>query len=314
MFRMLGADPVYQYDYGLDLNNGADPVQKVITLEPAYGCAGGDENWVEWFLKENFSGNCLSFGYAQAGQENSFGWPSMEKGINYQFKRFSELESEGKIECLTMSETGRYFKDSFYESPASVIYASGAYDDENKKSLWYSCKKYRINIYADKDSVRIRDMYLYSDEIGDIYENSVCEGNTCKYEALPVTDGNRFSGNGILAGIYPHINGKEYSFESAEYKEKNNETAQLIFEGKDGKLRFELNPDYIEVKSEEEFSLKIRKRDTGECPHESFKKDEIEFLYNGYRYSLYAEKGSVEKNEIISENCIIRMVFLDVKK
>ena len=37
---MLGSDPVLQYDFGLDLQEGIG-CQKVITLEPAYESAGG---------------------------------------------------------------------------------------------------------------------------------------------------------------------------------------------------------------------------------------------------------------------------------
>ncbi len=39
VFRMLGSDPIYQYDTGL-----GHSIQGVITLEPVYGDAGGSEN------------------------------------------------------------------------------------------------------------------------------------------------------------------------------------------------------------------------------------------------------------------------------
>lgn len=42
IFRMLGSDPIYQYDFGLDLNMGATDIQGVVTLEPVYtGNSGG---------------------------------------------------------------------------------------------------------------------------------------------------------------------------------------------------------------------------------------------------------------------------------
>ncbi|MBQ1954728.1 MAG: hypothetical protein II350_03205, partial [Clostridia bacterium] len=85
LFRMLGSDPVYQYDFGLDLNLGAEKIQQVITLEPVYQShGGGNPKWVDWYMAENFNGECLSFGYAQAGQENSFGWHRMGEGLTYQ--------------------------------------------------------------------------------------------------------------------------------------------------------------------------------------------------------------------------------------
>jgi hypothetical protein len=91
LFRMLGSDPVYQYDLGLDPESGAKPIQNVITLEPSYniGGGGGHPGWIEWYMKENFNGECLSFGYAQAGQENSFPWDRIRQGLTYQFPLFA---------------------------------------------------------------------------------------------------------------------------------------------------------------------------------------------------------------------------------
>lgn len=84
VFRMLGSDPIYQYDWGMSLDDGAKPVQGVVTLEPVYnGAGGGVPEWVDWYMKENYNGKCLSFSYAQAGQENSFGWNGMKAGLEY---------------------------------------------------------------------------------------------------------------------------------------------------------------------------------------------------------------------------------------
>lgn len=49
-------------------------------------------------MKENFNDECLSFGYCQAGQENSFGWQKMKDGLIYQFALFDKLQKEGKID------------------------------------------------------------------------------------------------------------------------------------------------------------------------------------------------------------------------
>ncbi|XID91538.1 hypothetical protein ACF3MZ_23965 [Paenibacillaceae bacterium WGS1546] len=77
VFRMLGSDPIYQYDAS-DTGNG----QGVFTLEPVYmgEGGGGDPEWVRWFMDVNFRPVQVSFGYAQVGQENSFGWEAMRDG------------------------------------------------------------------------------------------------------------------------------------------------------------------------------------------------------------------------------------------
>ena len=67
IFRMLGSDPIYQYDSGLGGSR-----QSVVSLEPVYKEGGGSQKWVEWLFKSLFEEPCLAFGYTQVGQENSF--------------------------------------------------------------------------------------------------------------------------------------------------------------------------------------------------------------------------------------------------
>ena len=76
IFRMLGSDPIYQYDDGLGQER-----QGVISLEPVYEKAGMDRRWVDYFLESIVDQPCLAFNYAQAGQENSFTWSNMSKGL-----------------------------------------------------------------------------------------------------------------------------------------------------------------------------------------------------------------------------------------
>ncbi len=71
IFRMLGSDPVYQYDAGLNIDREKINGQSVVSLEPVYAGSGANRQWFDWYMRENFNGECLSFGYAQAGQENA---------------------------------------------------------------------------------------------------------------------------------------------------------------------------------------------------------------------------------------------------
>ncbi|MBQ8432311.1 MAG: hypothetical protein IJX28_05455 [Clostridia bacterium] len=113
VFRMLGSDPVYAYDYQ------AMPygIKYCPTLEP--GQLGRKPDWCDWFFREMLSGKGLCFQYMQAGQENSFGWKKMGTGLEYQFSSIAEFAKEGKLEILTLGESGRWFKKSFDRPPAA---------------------------------------------------------------------------------------------------------------------------------------------------------------------------------------------------
>ena len=72
LFRMLGSDPIYQMPNA----------RGIFSLEPVYPRAGGSPKWVGWFMNQMTRQPCLAFAYTQAGQENSFGWDAMKKGIH----------------------------------------------------------------------------------------------------------------------------------------------------------------------------------------------------------------------------------------
>ena len=65
---------------------------------------------MDWFLRQNFRGGSLAFAYAQAGQENSFGWPAMKAGLEYQFPLLAKLRDEGALRVERLDESGEWFK------------------------------------------------------------------------------------------------------------------------------------------------------------------------------------------------------------
>ena len=303
LFRMLGSDPVYQFDHGMSVDNNENSVQGVITLEPAATEAGGNDfSWIDWYLKENFNGECLSFGYAQAGQENSFGWARMGKGLTYQFEQFEKLQKEGKISVETLGESGEWFKKTYKITPASAITAHSAYDDEDKSSVWYSSKNYRINLYLDHGKFRIRDIHIFSDELTDPFTDEVCTSEKACYEALPFIDGNRYSGNGILAGGY--IEGIE-SFSDMSFSDLGDGCAKVSY----GSLSFCLKENSFTIEGNKPFTLKnVIGIDGNHKPSVlSLNDKEVAFEYGGEKYRVKTKIGKViNESEFSSEeNCLL---------
>ena len=67
IFRMLGSDPIYQYDDGLGQER-----QGVISLEPVYEKAGMDRRWVDYFLESIVDQPCLAFKLCASGTGELF--------------------------------------------------------------------------------------------------------------------------------------------------------------------------------------------------------------------------------------------------
>lgn len=200
VLRMLGSDPVTQYDLGLSVEEGATELQSVATLEPVYGNVGGDTGWVDWFMRQNFAGGSLAFAYAQAGQENSFGWPAMQRGLEYQFPLFAKWRAEHGLRVERMEDTGRWYREQFAQTPATSISALEPYGERQAQSVWYNCRNYRMNLYRDAKGLRIRDLFLFDENYEERYMRDVCTTEYLVYDNLPIMDGNRMSGGGILAG------------------------------------------------------------------------------------------------------------------
>ena len=321
-FRMLGSDPVYQYDAGFS-KDGSTKWQHVITLEPAYGFepdekipGGANEKWINWYFKENFSGNCLSFGYTQAGQENSFNWNEVHKGLEYQLPLIKKLHEEDKITLETLGESGRWYKENYKETPASTVVALEDWQGEEVPSIWYCNKNYRINIYAEDKKFWVRDIYLFDENYKDRYYNAKCEGNVYTFDTLPVIDGFRFCGEGLRSGLYPaaKVNNLDegLAYEEMSYEEIDG-NAIVTFKGTalgdvkitltETEIIFNAEKDLVlnPVYSEKSFNTYVEKAEVAE--------NRYLFTYNGFDYGVEIKEGKINGKSVISKNgrIIIKM-------
>lgn len=196
VFRMLGSDPIYQYDHNL-----GESQQGVVSLEPVYAGGGGDEKWVDWFFNMIFKSPCLAFAYTQTGQENSFGWPKMQKGLIYQLKELARLQKQGDVCVETLLDSGKWFKSKFNTTPATAVTTLTDWSKSNCKTVWYNSRFYRTNLMWDKDQFRIRDLHRFDQCYPERYLNDTCKGRLSTYDTLPVIDGYNWSTPGELAGI-----------------------------------------------------------------------------------------------------------------
>ena len=307
VFRMLGSDPILQYDLGLDVSGGAG-VQGVVSLEPVYTGnlgGGGVPRWVDWYLSENYSGRCLSFGYAQAGQENSFGWDGMRAGLEYQYAKFAEMCAAGKLEVETLGESGRWYKQTYAETPASVVAAADDMNGSGRRSVWYSSKFYRVNIYAEGGRFWIRDIHLFREDYKERYLGGVCDSNSLTYDNLPVVDGYRFSGHGIRAGLYPVTDGGERLLYSEMLYEEKDGAAFVTFTGTPcGDVTFILNEDNITVRKTGQHPLSLEYRYDPEAADKyidvtDIAPESISLRYNNFNYSIAVTAGEISENRII---------------
>lgn len=213
IFRMLGSDPVRQYDEGL----GTDR-QGVITLEPVYKFGGGDSDWVNWYFKQFVSGNAIEYAYTQAGQENSFTWDAMAKGFQIQLPLIARLRDEHKIKVETLVASGTWFRKQYAITPATSVTINQDVTGSDRKTVWFNSRFYRINLLWEKGTLRFRDIHLFNENFPSIYTTSKATSNEYSFFTLPFVDGFIWSTPGVFAGLRfkALIDGKEILLEGKD--------------------------------------------------------------------------------------------------
>lgn len=202
IFRMLGSDPIHQYDSGL----GTDQ-QRVISLEPVYERGGGDADWCRWYFDAFVEGAAMGYGYVQAGQENSFTWNRMGKGFELQMSMIAELFQEGKVRVQTLGETGKWFKDRYTVTPPTSVTVLRDHSEKDLKTVWFNSRFYRANLLWDQGTLRFRDIHLFDEAVASDYLAKRGRSNQCFFYTLPVVDGFRWSNLQAVAGLRLKSNG-----------------------------------------------------------------------------------------------------------
>jgi hypothetical protein len=313
VFRMLGSDPIYQYDAGLKKDDSylTAEVQPVITLEPVYREGGGSPLWTQWYFNENFNQPCLSFGYTQAGQENSFGWQAMKDGLTYQIQLISEKADKGELSVETLRDSGKWFLATYPVTPSSSITALTDWKEEDHKSIWYNSRYYRINFYWEGEKFWIRDLYRFHENYTERYLTTVCRNDDFVYDNLPVMDGNRWSRGTIRAGIYPVIIEDDATAfllsGTPAVTELDEETLMISLElGRGGQLQFKCGPAKVEIylkegNADHKFALKFLWSEDIKIPIKTVEERKLHYEYNGFAYSINTDLGTFEKTQKSNE-------------
>lgn len=206
VFRMLGSDPIYQYDCGV-----GGKAQDAFTLEPVYKNAGGSSQWTSWFFQSLFESPCMGFTYTQAGQENSFTWSKIQKGFEMQMPLLEQYMNKHLIKIQTLSETGKWYKARYSMTPATALTALSDYRSDNKKTVWYNSRFYRANLLWEGQTFRIRDIHLFNENYPSEYLNKPTTSSSVVFTTLPFVDGCLWSSNEKMAGLrlkYKDASGK----------------------------------------------------------------------------------------------------------
>ncbi len=303
IFRMLGSDPIYQYDDGLGQER-----QGVISLEPVYEKAGMDRRWVDYFLESIVNKPCLAFNYAQAGQENSFTWSNMSKGLEMQIPILDSLRKENKIRVETLGESGAWFKECFKVTPATAVTTLTDVRGEGNKTVWFNSRYYRANLLWEKGTFRFRDIHLFDESYKSVYLEKPGDGNQFLFYTLPVVDGFMWSEGLDRAGLRivrldKDGDKEELSLDHPVVTEIGKDTLVVSAEDLKGhafkitfyETRFEVAA--LSKEADLSWALELKVAAGKELPFTVIEDKAVNASFDGFNYVITCEKGHIRKPE-----------------
>ncbi len=300
VFRMLGSDPVRQYDLGLGSNR-----QGVVTLEPVYKDAGGDSIWVNWFFKEFIEGESMEYAYTQAGQENSFTWDAMAKGFEIQMPLIARLRDEKKVKVETLAESGQWFRAHYKITPATSVTVNKDLNGSNLKTVWFNSRFYRVNLLWKDATLRFRDIHLFNENFPSAYTTGKATSNECTFFTLPFVDGYIWSTPKEIAGLRfkAIVDGKELLLEGGDPTITKSAPGNLHItwplKSFNGTLVIDINEKQIEMKVEGEKSiswfLDMTTAGNVKLPFQHVNTSRIDCQFEGMNYFITATKGLFSK-------------------
>ena len=296
IFRMLGSDPIHQYDNGLGGN-----VQRVVSLEPVYKGGGGNVKWVDWYFNEFIEGPAMEYAYVQTGQENSFAWKRMEEGFNIQMPLIARLREENKIKVETLSETADWFRAKYKVTPASSVTVLNDHSEKDLKTVWFNSRFFRANLLWEKGSLRFRDIHMFDEELKSDYLTQKGTSSKCDYYTLPVVDGFAWSSESIIAGLRfkSESNGNVTDILGSDPVIDDSEEGQLKIiwpvQEPEGLLKIIFDEKTmsvsIDTKSKNNWYLQLSYDPARQLPLNIINKNELGFQFRGFSYYVSALSG-----------------------
>jgi len=316
IFRMLGSDPIHQYDSGLGTGN-----QRVISLEPVYEKAGGDERWCRWYFDWFVNAPALNYAYVQVGQENSFTWKRMSRGYEIQMKILDELVKNGKIVLQTLSETGRWFKENYRVTPPTSVVVLKDHSKKNLKTIWFNSRFYRANLLWEQGTLRFRDIHLFDENMVSDYFEKPGTSSQCFYYTLPLVDGFYWSSLRKIASLrFKYNNGKELKGNNLVVHDSSADELlvqwSIDFPAGEILIRFDERCLSISARGgiKDKWYLELNSAPEAELPFLSVEPDKLSCRFKNWNYTMRLKKGRFLKvnNEPLKIFPVQGQIILDL--
>lgn len=283
VFRLLGPDPIYNYN---DSHDGA-PYGGCPTLEPVWR-SGQIPEVIDWYFRCYFEKENLGFGYAQLGQENSFGWRDISRGLPMQMEKLKKAADCGLVTVEKMRDTGKWFSDTYQTTPPSALTADEDWTGNGLKAVWYDSVNYRAGLLVKNGVLRFRDIFKFDEKYPERYLETPCRDWKATYDNLPVVEGKLWGGDDFDSGLY--FDGDVRGFEV----HGNDGVLTVDVSFSDGeRVCVVMSQEKITVKTSSPLTFRWKK---GWDTELKIGRNSLDFVHNGYSYSVPVN-GEIDETE-----------------
>ena len=307
VFRMLGSDPIYQYEARV-----GGGVQSVESLEPVYEGGGGNPDWIDWFFRMFTKEPHMGYNYVQVGQENSFTWKLMEKGFVTQTERLKEMAGRGEVRIETLLETARWFKDKYPVTPPTSVITTEDTRGNGLKTLWFNSRNYRANLLWDREGLKFRDIHVFDETLRSEYRDHPDTLPVFRYETLPLVDGCLWSSYERMAGlrfVAPGFEGTDPVFTVMDGGNRQ----RITWPDAGGKAKFiiDLTEDEVRINLKgkaEPWCLTLSTLPGVDLPFKDITTSSITAYMQGREYGMTLSRGSFEDIRASGDGNVFRIL------
>lgn len=279
MFRLLGPDPIHNYDDKKYISPDCEHQMNCYTLEAVW--IDSHTSVMDWFLKTYFVNEDMGFSYAQIGQENSFGARDILSPLRMQIEKAKAMKD---VKFMKVCDTGDWFKEQYKgETPVTAVTALDNWDKEDIQSVYYDSQFYTANLFRHNKDIFIRALYAFDENAEDTYLREVCTTFDAVYENQPVVDTVIWGKDEEKCGMYFDNDGESFSVNRISEKQLKASWGNkaVIFDEK-SILTDNISISFYPGQAKAQISIT---------------ENSIEYLYRGREYAVQITGGTVNQRE-----------------
>ncbi|MBO4868699.1 MAG: hypothetical protein J5585_03200, partial [Clostridia bacterium] len=138
------------------------------------------------------------------------------------------------------------------------------------------------------------------------YLHAVNDSISMTFDNLPFVDGNRYSGSGVRAGLYPYVDGKRLTYTSLSYSEQGSGASVTFYGTAAGDFTVAMTEDGIRFTAQSDFELKNESKGGDDEPRKRADGSILRLNYRGFDYTVQVGAGTLaDENTFRSEDGVL---------